>query len=186
MTLKEKILQLRDEGKSYSVISDELQCTKGIISYHCNALVKQKTKGRTKRWRKENTLKTKIRNFNNPNQRKRTTYGNVRNPNLKEECLLRKFGPNPKCYLTGVPINLDNPEEYSLDHITPISKGGTNDISNCGLASKKANMLKNDLTYEELLSVCRTILENHEKNGGPSPHSSGEPLVYETSALSKG
>lgn len=186
MTLKQKIHQLRDEGKSYSQIVEQLKCSKGTVAYHCNSDVKHNYILRQQQWRSENTLKVKIRNFNNPNPRKRKLYGNVRNPDLTEESLLEKIGTQPRCYITGEPIDLNNPEEYSLDHIIPISKGGTNDISNCGLASKKANMLKSDLTYSELIALCQTVLNHYLKNGGPSPQSSGEPLFYEKSALSKG
>jgi transposase len=34
--LKNKILKLRSEGKSYKAISEELGCSKATISYHCN------------------------------------------------------------------------------------------------------------------------------------------------------
>ena len=186
MTLKQKIHQLRAEGKSYSQIVEQLKCSKGTVAYHCNSNVKHNQNLRQQNWRNENTLKVKIRNFNHPNQYKRETYGNVRNPLLTEDALIEKFGTHPHCYITDEPIDLNNPEEYSLDHIIPISKGGTNDISNCGLASKKANMLKNDLTYNELLTLCQTVLNHYKENGGPSPQSSGEPSVYETGALTKG
>lgn len=124
---------------------------------------------RQRQWRNENTLKVKIRNFNHPTGSKRKKYGdsNIRNPKLTEKDLLEKFGNSPKCYLTGVVINLDDPSAYSLDHIIPISRGGTNDISNCGLVSKKANLLKNDLTYDELIQFCKLILKNHTENGTP-------------------
>jgi DNA-binding CsgD family transcriptional regulator len=36
MTLKEKILELRKENKSYNEISELLNCAKSTISFHCN------------------------------------------------------------------------------------------------------------------------------------------------------
>lgn len=163
MTLKEQILKLRNEGKTYSEIADLIHCSKGVISYHCNESVKANALANKNKWRKETTLKTKIRNFNHQNQYKRKLYPIVRNPNLTEKSLIEKFGPNPKCYISGIPINLDDPSAYSLDHIIPISKGGTNDISNCGLASKTANMIKSDLSIDELIEYCKLILNHNEK-----------------------
>ena len=33
--MKEEILRLRQEGKTYTQIQDILGCSKGTISYHC-------------------------------------------------------------------------------------------------------------------------------------------------------
>lgn len=33
--MKEKILKLREEGKSYRQIQTILNCSKSVISYHC-------------------------------------------------------------------------------------------------------------------------------------------------------
>lgn len=35
--MKEKIIKLRKEGKSYRIISKELDCKKSLVSYHCRA-----------------------------------------------------------------------------------------------------------------------------------------------------
>lgn len=45
------------------------------------------------------------------------------------------------CALCGMPLTF---EEATLDHIVPLSKGGTNDISNLQLAHKKCNWEKGD------------------------------------------
>ena len=54
--MKEKILQLRDEGKTYNEIKNILGCSKSTISYHCGKGQKEKTKERTKNLRKETPL----------------------------------------------------------------------------------------------------------------------------------
>ena len=46
--MKEKILDLRNEGKSYNEISTILGCSKGVISYHCNPKVKAKALAKQK------------------------------------------------------------------------------------------------------------------------------------------
>lgn len=35
--MKEEIIKLRKEGKSYNVIAKELNCKKSLVSYHCRA-----------------------------------------------------------------------------------------------------------------------------------------------------
>lgn len=75
--------------------------------------------------------------------------------------LLEREGESPKCYLTGVEIDWDDTTSYHLDHIVPRSKGGTNLLDNCGLASAKANQMKGDMTVEEMLDTCKTILEHN-------------------------
>lgn len=66
-----------------------------------------------------------------------------------------------RCYLTGEKLNLMQPESYHLDHIVPCSKGGTNDLSNMGAATRNANVSKSDMTLEEYLQLCHKVLEHH-------------------------
>jgi hypothetical protein len=47
--MKEKILKLRKEGKTYNEIVEILGCSKGTVSYHCG--VNQKEKARQRRGR---------------------------------------------------------------------------------------------------------------------------------------
>ncbi len=183
MTLRDQIINLKNHGQNYNQISKILHCSKGTISYHCNAEVKSKTYVRRKQWKRKNTLASKLHNFKYLNSRKKKIYQiGTNDPDLTLDKLQIKIGDNPRCYLTGIPINLDNPNEYSLDHILPLSNGGKNTLDNCGLTSMVANQLKNDSTLPELYNICELIL----KNRGPSPQSSGEPPVYETDALTKG
>jgi len=185
MTLREKIKELRLNGKTYDEIATELRCSKGTISYHCNENVKYKTSARRQRWRHKNTLAVKLGNFIHPNGKKRKLYraNGTKDPNLNLTELTKKIGDNPRCYLTGDVINLNNPQEYSLDHIVPLTKGGQNTLENCGLISKNANVFKSDLLLEDVYRLCEKILRY--KKCGPSPQSSGEPTVYETVALTK-
>jgi transposase len=53
-TLGEQILELYEEGKSYSQIVDELGCSKSTVSYHCGKGQKEKTKNRQKQSRHRN------------------------------------------------------------------------------------------------------------------------------------
>ena len=53
MKHKDNILRLREEGKTYSEIRDELGCSKSTIAYHCGEGQKQKTKERTNSIRRQ-------------------------------------------------------------------------------------------------------------------------------------
>lgn len=51
-----------------------------------------------------------------------------------------------KCYLTGTPIDLTK-NDYCFDHIVPVSKGGTNELSNLGVTIPSANYSKQVLEH---------------------------------------
>ena len=51
--MKEKILELREKGKSYSDIAKSLDCAKSTVAYHCNDLIKSKVLVKQKRERKK-------------------------------------------------------------------------------------------------------------------------------------
>ena len=68
-----------------------------------------------------------------------------------QEALKHLGGTQLKCYLTGISINILE-DDYQLDHILPISKGGTNELSNMGITCPEVNQMKRGLTNEELFS----------------------------------
>jgi hypothetical protein len=47
--MKDKILKLREQGKTYTEIQNELGCSRSLIAYHVNPLVKKKSKNRLKK-----------------------------------------------------------------------------------------------------------------------------------------
>jgi len=47
------------------------------------------------------------------------------------------------CYYCEVPLTF---EKATVDHLTPVSKGGTNDSMNLVLACRSCNMEKSDMT----------------------------------------
>jgi 5-methylcytosine-specific restriction endonuclease McrA len=160
--MKEQILKLKEEGKTYRQIESVLGCSKSLISYYCSEGQKEKLQQRTTNYRK-NDLKTIL-------HRKLSDFmcitGHTKNNKIRSEYtfnsqdLINKFGESPKCYLTGVNINLMEPSTYHFDHIIPRSRGGSNEISNLGLATKEANETKHDRTLEELKVLCKQILKN--------------------------
>lgn len=59
--LKEKILKLRDEGKNYNEVQKELNCSKGVISFHLSQKVRDKQKRRLQKRRKNIKNELRIR-----------------------------------------------------------------------------------------------------------------------------
>lgn len=183
--MKDEILKLKSEGKSYNQIREILGCSKGTIAYHCGIGQKEKTKKRVKQ-RRENVLETKIERFKykKPNendfklnedkkyfnesvrkfQKRDNTKKNRIDTSIEKtfnwKNVLDKFGENTICYLSGENINL-NENNYHLDHIIPSSRGGDNSLNNLGILHKTVNVMKNNMTPEELLNWCEKILKHN-------------------------
>lgn len=179
--IKDKILYLRNLGYNYNQISSELKCSKGAISYHLNANSKNKSKQRTREYRKKlHPYVVKLRHFverkfnsgknhNAFNKAKNVFYrkfcsffqnsgDKVSNKTFSIEDIIEKFGENPSCYLTGVAIDISKPKTYSFDHIIPISRGGDNSLENLGICTKEANQAKNNMTPEEFIEFCQKVV----------------------------
>lgn len=180
MKYRDKIIQLRSQGRTYREICDVLNCSKGLVSYHCGIGQKEKHNNNQRKRRKSNPLRNKMEEFlrrnyikkpslnTSPLYRKyidffKTLVNNRRNgrmqPTFTMEQLLDKIGPSPRCYLTGERIDLEQPKSYQLDHIIPASRGGDNSLDNLGLCKKEVNISKRDMTKEEYLELCVKVLK---------------------------
>lgn len=182
--LKEKIIELKSKGYSYNKIQKTLNCSKGTISYHCGLGQKEKNKNRVKKHRNQNVLKTKIERFSHNRKNNFKNKIIIKDKKIKEilrlriwrfsrmkkdkykklfneEQLLNKIGDNPKCYLTGRCIDLNDPKSYHLDHIIPRTKGGDNSLENCGLACREANQAKHNLSLEDFIKLCQEVVKNN-------------------------
>jgi CRISPR/Cas system Type II protein with McrA/HNH and RuvC-like nuclease domain len=135
--LGEKILELRNQGKSYNEIVKILNCSKANVSYHCGKGQKEKTRERTKKRRKKTVISKRVENFQKDRrlrdktedfQRERIKIDGVgtrrgkRNITFRWHDVIEKYGWETTCYLTGRPINLKEIETYEFDHIIPYSK----------------------------------------------------------------
>lgn len=168
--IKDKILALRIQGKSYNEISKELNCCKATVCYHCGDKQKEKSLKKTKEYKANNPLIQKIDSFNQA-YKKRGLDNKIsgfqrkgRKSDLSIKLILEIFGQNPNCYLTGEKIDLSESSTYSFDHKIPVSKGGNNSIENLGICTQDINMAKSDKTPEEFIKLCIKVLEYNGYN----------------------
>ena len=172
--MKEQILKLRSENKSYSEIQKQLGCSKSTISYHCGEGQKEKSLKRCRKRREKDTLLRRIEGFKSRKKhftesvrkfqkRNNIVVGkvdkNIEKSFTKDDLLNRLGGHVTKCYLSGEVINIKE-DIYHLDHIVPVSRGGDNSINNLGITKREFNIMKSDLTLEEFIENCKKVLKN--------------------------
>jgi 5-methylcytosine-specific restriction endonuclease McrA len=173
-SLKEKIIDLRNQNLSYREISEKLNCTKSVICYHLTEKEKQRVADSTKKFKENNPLSTKLTQFTREQAKglnnKALKFSQDRE--IRKGLKLHKDGENyinyknlyeelikkPYCYLTGESVDLTKSADYQLDHIIPISKNGSSTLDNMGLTTKAANKAKSDLTLEEFFDLCASVI----------------------------
>lgn len=174
--MKENILKLRHEGKSYKQIAKLLGCAKSTVSYHCGSDEQREQNNlRSRRHKAKFAMLSKVYNFQYDRkikdkaedfQRERI----IRNGKSKLgkrklmfswKDVINKFGWETTCYLTGQKINLREPKTYHFDHIIPLANGGTSELNNLGIASAKANQAKGKMFVDEFIDLCKVVLESN-------------------------
>jgi len=166
--VKERILKLRQQGKSYKAIAQELNINRYQVEYYANPKKKEIMRRAGLKYRHKNPIQKKVANFHciTPiNQRVCSSF--------PYKDFVQKIGPRPFCYLTGKPIDIHKPETYSIDHIIPVAQGGSNSLDNAGLISRRANELKMNRTPEQLLNDCHDVINFYKKGYSQDsvPHS---------------
>jgi len=160
--MRDKILKLRAYGKSYNEIRSILGCSKSNISYYCGIGQKEKAKLRRRNYKKtlRGILKRKKDNFSFSNGRRTGPKKRVSLEFSSKE-FFDKLQSNPRCYLTGSPIDLLSPKTYQCDHIIPVTNGGKSTLDNLGLTCRNANMAKSDMMVEDFINLCKDVLTHN-------------------------
>lgn len=75
---------------------------------------------------------------------------------ITEGWLRRQFDEQEgRCVLSGRELDI---QTLHVDHITPKSIGGSDELSNLRLVTPEANLAKSGLTDEQFISLCRDVL----------------------------
>lgn len=59
-----------------------------------------------------------------------------------------------RCAYSGRPLT---PETATVDHVIPVSRGGTHDTGNLAIVHTDVNTAKASMTLEEFVQVCREV-----------------------------
>lgn len=185
--LGKQVVELRKQGKTFKEISEILHCSKATVSYYCSngnrehkleysksglepyikRIVKSTTAFQNRKPR--NKVRFKCQNwYQSFKSRVSNFVGNWENKNkMKAE---KRFGYKEvldyiggwetKCYLTGRYLDL-RVDDYEFDHIVPISKGGSCELSNLGITCAEANQAKADTSLEDFIQLCKEVLVNY-------------------------
>jgi 5-methylcytosine-specific restriction endonuclease McrA len=62
-----------------------------------------------------------------------------------------------RCALTGEPLT---PENLAVDHIVPISEGGSFDAGNSQLVTKCVNRAKHTMSQHQFITLCQQVAES--------------------------
>lgn len=170
--MKDQILKLRAEGKTYKEIQMAVGCSKSTVCYYCGDGQKEKNAERTRRRRKDVVIAQCVERFqyrlkNKSEDFQRDRYRNEKGMSrlgkghmtFSWRDVIKKYGWETTCYLTGRVLNLRQPRTYHFDHKVPYSKGGSSNIDNLGITCREANLAKSNLTIEEFLQICKEVLE---------------------------
>lgn len=178
---QEKMLELRKQGKTFKEIAEEIGCSKSSVSYFFRKNTRSGVKQRHDKYSKwEECL---IRNVSRFQDQEPYVYiksickdwklklRSSTNKFIKRGGYVSHFGykdvlnkynncTNVTCYLTGDQIDLTK-DDYSLDHIIPISRGGSCELDNLGITTFIANQAKSSMTEDEFVELCKKVLIHH-------------------------
>jgi 5-methylcytosine-specific restriction endonuclease McrA len=172
-----QIAKLKIEGFSNSEIAKKLGIARSKVYYHSNPEYRALKIYQNKKRKNSHTYisklitfttKTKINNrteTNNKYQIYSKIYGFTEGKmSFDYKDIINKFGEKPKCYLTGVEIDIDKPKTFSFDHKIPRSRGGENSLENLGICTSDANQAKRDKTPEEFIELCKMVVNHNSTN----------------------
>lgn len=183
--MRDKILSLRQQGKTYNEIASLLSCAKSTVAYHCSPSIRAGGLERNRRFRnKSHPYLHKLYYFTNLKRhykvklptkytlnkiwkdkildffRDRTTKM-YKKTTFTVQDVINKFTEQPLCYLSGQSIDIHKPSTYQFDHIIPASRGGNNSLDNLGICTRRINIAKGNMTPDEFIFMCKSVLEHN-------------------------
>lgn len=170
--MKEEVLKLRKEGKTYKQITELTGVSKSMVCYYCGDNQKEKRQNRTKKYRGRNKMHQKLSRYKNKKKISSATrdfqrrdkgklLNKAENYDFTYKDVLDKFGENTICYLSGEKINLLEDLDYCFDHKKSCNDGGDNSFDNLGITKTKVNKMKHHLSVDEFLEWCIKILKHN-------------------------
>lgn len=193
--IKKEIFRLRQLGYSYRKIAATIPCSKSTVSVTLSDGQLEKTAARTRKRRASHPYVAKSEKFQDPHRSgrpkaqarisnctwqesmrtrcigfrskyKKGKKGKVTGERFTYHDVIKKYGENPNCYLTGRQLDIKDKKSYAFDHIIPRSKGGGLDLDNLGIACKEANEAKSDLLIPEFVKLCADVIKHIGSNFG--------------------
>jgi len=77
-----------------------------------------------------------------------------------------------RCAISGREMT---PETASLDHITPLARGGKHELGNVWAVDHQVNTAKGTLSVDEFVAICRDVVRHQEAvRGSLTPSESGQ------------
>ncbi len=64
-----------------------------------------------------------------------------------------------RCAISGRELT---PETASLDHITPLARGGKHELGNVWAVDHQVNTAKGTLSMEEFVAMCRDVVRHQD------------------------
>ena len=179
--MKNTILKIKQENPSfgYKKIAKIVGCAPNTVKYYLLPDSKEKNNIRQNRRRKHCPILKKMNDFKYKKSKhaaqfkvlgflkriKGCTAPFIEEKNFTLGDVLLKIGTEPKCFLTGKSIDINDSSSYSFDHLTPVSKGGLNTLDNLVITSRIANQAKYNLPLDEFIKLCRDVVNNFPENG---------------------
>lgn len=150
--MREQILTLRGQGKSYKDIAEELQIPYRRVEYYCNPNISKIQLASRRKHAARNRIFKKVVNFH---RNSRINVGS----NFTFKQFLETCGDKPRCYISNTEIDLNDGPSYAIDHVIPVAQNGDNGLANARLIRADVNRMKSDKTPQELFALCREVLE---------------------------
>lgn len=148
---QEQIKQLRNEGKPRKVIAETL----GITIYQVDYCLTQPDTAERQDWAR------RARSKRSSHGLRHRLHGWKRrkapDKDFTFDDVVKKFGNQPCCALSGLPIDFQDSRTYELDHIVPVCDGGSGNLDNMQLVRPEINMMKACLHEETFVRLCGLV-----------------------------